>query len=286
MLIVLLIMAVAEFVANPLFLWAASKIVRIPGVGIARAYAAVGVLLVLGLAGFAITALVSLRWPILLVIFCCSIAVNVWVVKAIFRTKWLRALGCLALTVVANVAFAFAIRAVAVEAFVIAGGSMSPTLLPGERILADKVTFRFRGPRRGEVVFFHPPHDLTTKFVMRVIGVESDNLELSGDDLLVNGVPAGKCQVRGVHPLNNMEPMEFPAVVPPGKLFMLGDNRETSLDSRHWGFADARQVIGLAGVIYASVTPPQMPGRFMDNPPGAAESPNQTRWERIGKAIK
>jgi len=164
---------------------------------------------------------------------------------------------------------------------------MSPTLLPGERILADKVTFRFRGPRRGEVVFFHPPHDLTTKFVMRVIGVESDNLELSGDDLLVNGVPAGKCpMMRGVPPPRNMKPMAFPAVVPPGKLFILGDNRDTSLDSRHWGFADARQVIGLAVMIYASVTPPEMPGRFMDNTSVATEGPNQIRWERIGKAVK
>jgi signal peptidase I len=121
---------------------------------------------------------------------------------------------------------------------------------------------------------------------MRVIGIEGDRLERSGDDLLVNGVPAGKCLMRGLPPLGNMKPVELPAVVPPGKLFVLGDNCETSLDSRLWGYADANQVIGLAVVIYASATPAPIPGRFMDNPPVAAEKPNRIRWERIGKAIK
>ena len=285
MLIVLLTLALAQFVAWPLLLWASAKVVRVPGVGIARAYAAFGLLLLVSLSEFSIFALVDLPLPILIAMACSSIAVCVWLVKAMFRTGWLRALGCLALTIAANVALAFGIRAVAVEAFIIPGGSMAPTLLNGERLLADKVTLRFRRPRRGEVVVFHPPHSPETNYVKRVIGIEGDRLELSGDDLLVNGAPAGKSSMRNYRPWGDMQPVEFPAVVPPGKLFMLGDKRDASLDSRHWGFADVRQVVGLAVVIYASVTPPEMSGRFLDNPSGAAERPNQIRWERIGKAV-
>jgi signal peptidase I len=286
MLIVLLILAVAQFVACPLLLWVAAKVIRIPGVGIVRAYVAFGFLFALALEGLASFIFVDLSWPILVVNSCWLIAGGVLLVKAIFRTKWLRALGCMALTIAANVALSFAIKAVAVEAFVIAGGSMAPILLPGDRFLADKVTVRFRQPRRGEVVVFRPPHNPDTNFIMRAIGIEGDKLELSGDDLLVNGVPAGKCpMMRGVPPPGNMKPMAFPAVVPPGKLFVLGDDPNISLNSRHWGFADANQVIGLAVVIYASVDSPPMQDRFMGNPQGLPDRQKTIRWQRIGKAI-
>ena len=285
MLIVLVILGVAQFVACPLLLWLSAKVVRVPGVGITRAYAAVGLLFVLSLAGLAIGTLVNPPGAILLVISCCQIALGLWLVKAVFRTKWLRATGCLALTVAANVALAFGIRAVAVEAFRFPTGSMAPTLLSGDRLLADKVTPHFRRARRGEVVVFHPPHSPGTTYIKRVIGIAGDRLELSGDDLLVNGAPAGECPIHDVPTLGDMKPVAFPAVVPPGKLFVLGDHRDGSLDSRHWGFADVHQVVGLAVVIYASVELPPRPGTPEWEPLTTTRRTEKIRWERIGKAI-
>jgi len=285
MLIVLLILAVGQFVACPLLLWLAAKVVRIPGVGIARAYLAFAFLFSLSLEGLASFIFVDLPWPILVANSCWLIAAGVFLVKAIFRTKWLRALGCMALTIAANVVLSFGIRAVAVEAFLVPTSGMNPTILSGDRILADKFTLRFRGPRRREVIVFHPPHVPEETYIKRVAGVEGDKLEISGGDLLVNGSRAGKL-IR-VYPQRNMQPVQLPAVVPPGKLFMLGDNEDGSIDSRFWGFADTRQVVGLAVMIYASAVPaPTRDALPTDDRDGAKdERPGQIRWERIGKAV-
>jgi len=285
MLIVLLTLALAQFVAWPLLLWLAAKVVRVRGVGIARAYAAMGLLLLLSVVNLAIAVILDPPGLILVVVVCCLIPASVWLVKAVFRTGWLRAIGCLGLALAANVALAFAIRAVAVEAFIVPTSSMEPTLLPGDRFLADKFSLRFRQPRRGEVIAFHPPYELNVTNVKRVVGVEGDRLELSGDELLVNGSPTGRHSMEGVQPVPGMQLMAFPIVVPPGKLFMLGDSPGSSLDSRHWGFADANQVIGLAAMVYMSAQPPTM---GFDNPNMKGHPPKAgpIRWNRIGKMIE
>ena len=79
--------------------------------------------------------------------------------------------------------------------------------------------------------------------------------------------------------------MELPAVVPAGKLFLLGDNRSSSLDSRYWGFADESELIGLATVIYASVNLPALPGD-LEIAPSAPGDAGTIRWDRIGKVVK
>ena len=118
-----------------------------------------------------------------------------------------------------------------------------------------------------------------------VVAIEGDRLAAAGDELLVNGKSIGDCCMSSLtRPLPDMRPLELPVVVPPGRLFLLGDNRPESLDSRFWGFADAGQVIARAVIIYASA-PPTAPSR----PVPLAElsdPPDQPRWRRIGKAVE
>ncbi len=285
MLIVLLTLGGACLVGQPLLLWATAKVLRMPSAGIARVCAAFGLLLVVSLALLAMAGLIGPPVPILIALSCGSLALSVWLVKIVFRSGWGRALGCMGITIVANVAVSYGIKALAVEAFVVSACAMEPAILSGERILSDKITPRFRSPRRGEVVVFHPPHAPAMNFVKRVIGIEGDKLELSGDELLVNGVPAGECKIAYTPEPDEMTPLKFPAVVPPGKLFILGDKRDSSLDSRYWGFADVDQVIGLATMIYTSTEVPPSPGDPQWTPEAKANTARKIRWERIGKAI-
>jgi len=145
--------------------------------------------------------------------------------------EWLRT----ALLVVAG---ALAMRAAVVEAFVVPSGSMRPTIVEGDHLLGSKFHYRVWHPRRGEVVVFRPPEaarDLggagAVRYVKRVIAVAGDEVEVAGGRVLVNGRPLREPYV--------LEPPDYTVprrVVPPGHVFVLGDNRNESLDSHRWGF--------------------------------------------------
>jgi len=286
MLIVLLILGTATFVVTPLLLWAAARILRIKNVGIGRAYAAFGILLAIGLGATVLSVATHFPLVISLAIGLGLIVLQAWAVKAVFRSGWGRAIGCVLLAGIANVAVALGIRAVAVEAFYIPTGGMQPTLISGDRVLADKLTPQFQPPQRGEVVFFHPPHKPAENYVERVAAMEGDKLEVVGDELLVNGKSIGNCHMTEVRALPGMTPLKLPTVVPPGKLLLLGDNRSESLDSRYWGFAAVDQVFARAALIYASTPPPADPRRRRHTPTDETDQPEPFRWERVGKVVK
>ncbi|MEA3218019.1 MAG: signal peptidase [Acidimicrobiia bacterium] len=127
-----------------------------------------------------------------------------------------------------------------VEPILVTSSSMRPTLAAGDRVLVEKVTYRFRAPHRGEVVVITDPHG-GTPLVKRVVAVGGDRVELNSGVLLVNDrvVPD-----RGAQP--DAEVAEFfgPLDVPAEHLFVLGDNRAESDDSREFGSVDERRVIG------------------------------------------
>lgn len=150
---------------------------------------------------------------------------------------------------------------------------MAPTLLVGEHILVDKLTYRFTSPVRGDVVVFKYPEDETKKFVKRIIGMPGDNIEIRDkivyvnehklqDDDYTQRVDPGIIDGR-MNPRDNLGPV----VVPAHSFFVLGDNRDQSLDSRFWGFVHRSKITGRARTIYWSL----------------GESP---RWERIGQIIQ
>lgn len=171
--------------------------------------------------------------------------------------------------IVTALILALVIRAYVVQAFKIPTGSMLTTLLVGDHILVNKFLYgtklpfsedkvlAIRDPRRGDIIVFKYPEDPDRDFIKRVIAIGGDVIESRDKVVYVNGSKVDEPFIRhtdsgvirgGQNPRDNFGPIE----VPPGKLFMMGDNRDQSYDSRWWGFVDERDVRGKAMIIYWS----------------------------------
>lgn len=179
------------------------------------------------------------------------------------------------------------IRAYIVQAFKIPSGSMIPTLLIGDHLLVNKFIYGVTPPlsekkflvldkpERGDIIVFKYPEDPSRDFIKRVIGVGGDTVEGKNKKIFVNGIEIKEPYVRhtdpSIHP-GDLDPRDNfgPVKVPEGKLFVMGDNRDQSYDSRFWGFVDLKAVKGKALIIYWS----------WDN------DNNKPRLQRIGKLIK
>lgn len=148
-------------------------------------------------------------------------------------------------TAVVLVAMAVAVvllRAVVVQTVQIGSDSMAPTLRRGDTALLDKITLRVRDPRRADLVAFRSPQDgqLTVK---RVIGVAGDVVELRDAVLYLNGIRADEPQVDLVADDGTWF---GPVTVPAGAVFLMGDNRADSIDSRAYGAVPVDEVVGRA----------------------------------------
>lgn len=169
---------------------------------------------------------------------------------------------------------ALVIRTFVIQAFKIPSGSMIPTLLVGDHLLVNKfvlgtpvdVPFTnihlfhmpgLRDPHHGDVIVFKYPEDPTRDFIKRVIGVGGDTVESRNKVIYVNGRKLVEPYVQhvdssikpgGIDPRDNFGPI----TVPKGDVFVMGDNRDESYDSRYWGFVDDNQILGKAIIIYWS----------------------------------
>lgn len=114
------------------------------------------------------------------------------------------------------------------RSFSVDGSSMYPTLHHGERLLVDEITYRFREPQRGDIVVFKYPANPKAKFIKRVIGLPGDTVLIRDGTLLLNGEPLSEPYLG-----ERMVGDYGPYVVPPGTVFVLGDNRNYSEDSRY-----------------------------------------------------
>lgn len=170
---------------------------------------------------------------------------------------------------VVAVILAILIRALLVQAFKIPSGSMIPTLLVGDHILVNKLLYGIRipfttvrwpkisEPKRGDVIVFVYPEDRTKDFIKRVVAVGGDTVAIKNKTVYINGKPVSNPYARffsnvilpgDVTPRDNLPPTK----VPEGKLFVMGDNRDYSHDSRWWGFVPVEDVKGEAFLIYYS----------------------------------
>jgi signal peptidase I len=151
------------------------------------------------------------------------------------------------------------LRVAVVEAFLVPTGSMRPTILEGDRLLGSKFHYWFWEPHRGDVVVFRPPEEAqrfsqqhAPRYVKRVIGVPGDVIEVARGIVKVNGQVVDEPYVAA--PPNYRVP---PTTVPEGQLFVLGDNRNESLDSHVWGFLEADALIAH---VFARYWPPNRIG--------------------------
>lgn len=146
------------------------------------------------------------------------------------------------------VAFGIAMFAQATIAkpYQIPSGSMLPTIQLYDRILTNRLVYRFFPVERGDVVVFTPPTaiDPEVPYVKRVVGLPGDTVEIRNSQVLINGEPY--VVPNAVIPAYTMAP----ETVPDGQLFVLGDNRNMSQDSHIWGYVPVQNIIGKAQIIY------------------------------------
>lgn len=191
--------------------------------------------------------------------------------------------------IVIAIVLALVIRTFIVQAFDIPSGSMEPTLVPGDYILVNKFIygiripfvgarfFTYNHPKRGDVIVFIFPKDPSKDFIKRVIATGGETVQIRDSKIYIDN----KLIADPWGYFNKDEPPGFiakvenygPLVVPRNSIFVMGDNRNNSDDSRFWGTLPFRNVLGKAFVIYFS----------WDH---QAESlTNKIRWARIGKLI-
>ena len=219
-------------------------------------------------------------------------------------TEWAKSIA------IAVVLFLF-LRSFLVQTFVITSGSMENTLLVGDMLLVNRAAMGSRipgtsvripgysAPARGDVLVFDPPHEETLKLIKRLIGMPGDTLEMRNRVLSLNGSVFDEPYVVHSDVPDERHPwMEWqrdhlaagregstyaptrdnwgPLVVPEGHYFMLGDNREKSLDSRYWGLLEAWRLEGRAVFTYFSYNK----GSYRPFP-----AIREVRWDRIGDGI-
>ncbi|HSC67808.1 MAG TPA: signal peptidase I [Cellvibrio sp.] len=145
-------------------------------------------------------------------------------------------------------------------------GSMMPSINPGDFVLVNKMVYRDAAsekadsakPQRGEIITFYPPHLPKTIFLQRVIGLPGDIIQFSDKKLTVNGQLIETRAIDGLSFFENLNGYShmvqyenerspyrmFSVTVPANHYFVMGDNRDNSLDSREWGFLPATNLIG------------------------------------------
>ncbi len=216
-------------------------------------------------------------------------------------------------TLVLTVFFLVVIRTFFVQTFVITSGSMEETLLVGDFLMVNRLglgtripgstvlTPGYSEPHRGEVLVFDPAHEEGIKLVKRLIGMPGDTLQMREKHLFINGERQVEPFVRWGDPTEDDEhPMmswqaehlvssvsadEYhptrdnwgPLVIPEDRYFMLGDNRDFSLDSRYWGLIERWRIEGKAMFFYFSYDrESRTPFAFL----------REVRWDRVGDRIR
>lgn len=150
-------------------------------------------------------------------------------------------------TILLALVLVFLIRTFALDTRIVPTTSMVPAIVPGDRLFVEKITHRFVGLERGDIVVFEPPTEsgLKDDLIKRLIGLPGDSIEVKDGKLFLNGI----AQVEDY--LNeDMEYLMEEQLVPEGKIFVMGDNRNRSFDSHSWGFADIESVEGKALLTY------------------------------------
>lgn len=192
------------------------------------------------------------------------------------------------------VLLALCIRTFVVQAFKIPSGSMLPTLKIGDHLLVNKFVYGIRlplvgtmlvplgTPRPSDVIVFKYPQDPKLDYIKRVVAVGGQTLEVRDKVVYIDGKPTEDLQAVHLDDKKiaaRVSPRDQfgPVTVPQGKVFVMGDNRDNSYDSRFWGFVDQRDIRGKALVIYWSWD--------IDQPLFSLGRLSSIRWGRLGSMV-
>jgi signal peptidase I len=140
------------------------------------------------------------------------------------------------------------------EARYIPSGSMLPTLKINDRLIIDKISYRFANPLRGDIVVFNPTAQLEREkfkdaFIKRVIGLPGDRIEVKGGKVYINNKLLSEKYIDEAPHYNwSSKELTPDGVVPEGQYLVLGDNRNNSYDSHYWGFVPKDKIVGKAVV--------------------------------------
>ena len=175
--------------------------------------------------------------------------------------------------ILAAAALGCAILLAGCSAYSMPSGGMEPTLHVGDRVIALRQPLMGK-VQRGDLIVFRYPVDPKSTFVKRVVGMPGDRVRIINKKLVLNGKPANEPYAEHTTRYMDSYRDNFPSkpdvpvlpqgiamlvhnvragevIVPPGNFFVLGDNRDSSLDSRYWGFVPSANVIGVAVYIYS-----------------------------------
>jgi signal peptidase I len=210
-----------------------------------------------------------------------------------------------------------------VQAFIVPTPSMDKSVMVGDHLLVDKLSYApadsfskhllpYTEPKRGDIIVFRYPMDISQNYVKRCMGVPGDHLKVVDKELYLNGHKLVEPYIQhsrpGIEPYRDNFPSEpfgpvydraremladhvvnGELVVPEGSYFAMGDNRDNSLDSRYWGFVPRENIIGKPLVIFWSYDAPTEDwvdynaNHFIDL---AKNFFRKTRWERTLKLVR
>jgi signal peptidase I len=131
------------------------------------------------------------------------------------------------------------------QGFCVSGECMQPHLYTGERVLANKLVYHLASPKRGDIVIFDYPKDVTQVYVKRVVGLPGETVAIQAGQVFINGKPLSEpYRVYAAHGDMAMQS------IPRSQYFVMGDNRDVSDDSRYWGDLPRQDIIGRAVACY------------------------------------
>ncbi len=196
-------------------------------------------------------------------------------------------------SIVVAALIALVVRSFVIQAYKIPSGSMEPTLLVGDHLLVNRMSYVVKmpftdtvllatgKPKRGDIIVFRYPEDPSKDYIKRVIATEGEKVEIRNKAIHINGKriadPWGHYRPehgsRAFVPFVDKDNLD-PVTVPKDSYFVMGDNRDNSLDSRYWGYVNKKHLVGRALILYFS----------WDS--NAVNALNYIRWARIGWLIK
>jgi signal peptidase I len=159
---------------------------------------------------------------------------------------WIKALVVAGILVVVIRVFLF-------SPYLVDGPSMQPNFFTGERVIVNKILYDVREPQVGEIVVFHSPFN--ADYIKRVIGLPGDTVEVRGDEVFINDNPLPEPYLEEAVEQATAQGREYnvkdfaQATVPQGHVFVMGDNRSNSHDSRDIGFVPYEQIVGRAELV-------------------------------------